>query len=89
MSQTYEEMYRELTSTPVPHEGLVLPNGILTDVGRERIGASEPTTQQERLLRDFYVFLVAASAAWHGETMTFALRTARDRVEQERQHAKA
>ena len=72
MSDTYEEMYRELTSTPVPHEGLVLPNAILTDVGRERIGASEPTTQQERLLRDFYAFLVAASAAWHRETMTLA-----------------
>ncbi len=72
MSDAYEEMYRELTSMPVPHEGLVLPNAILTDVGRERIGASEPTTQQERLLRDFYLFLVAASAAWHRETMALA-----------------
>ncbi len=72
MPDAYEEMYRELTSMPVPHEGLVLPNAILTDVGREWIGASEPTTQQERLLRDFCLFLVAASAAWRRETMTLA-----------------
>lgn len=70
MSDTYQEMYRELTSTPVPLEGLVLPNAILTDVGRRRMSASEPTTQHERLLRDFCAFLVAASAAWHRKTMT-------------------
>jgi hypothetical protein len=77
MHDTYEEMYRELTSAPVPNEGLVLPNSILTGVGRERSGASEPTTQQERLLRDFCAFLVAASAAWHGDTMTLAQKQER------------
>ena len=69
MPDTYEEMYRELLAHPVPHEGIVLPNDILSG---HLISDEAPTTQHGRLLQAFYQYLLAASASTYSDVLTLS-----------------